>query len=88
MDVLRVAAKSNARSLAGCIAGVVREQGRAELQAVGAAAVNQAVKATAIARGFLHEDGLEPGEDLVLIITFAQIAGEEKTAIRFIAERR
>jgi stage V sporulation protein S len=90
MDVLRVAAGSNARSLAGCIAGVVREQGRAELQAVGAAAVNQVVKATAIARGFLHEDGLKPEEDLVLIIRFAQvmIGGKEKTAIRFIAEKR
>lgn len=90
MDVLRVSATSPARALAGCIAGVVREQGRVALQAVGAAAVNQAVKATAIARGFLREDGLEQGEDLVLIITFAQvvIGGAEKTAIRFIAEKR
>ncbi len=90
MNVLRVSATSPVRSLAGCIAGVVREQGRAELQAVGAAAVNQAVKAAAIARGFLHEDGLEPGEDLVLIITFTQviIGGAGKTAIRFIAEKR
>jgi stage V sporulation protein S len=90
MDVLRVSATSPARALAGCIAGVVRENGRAELQAIGAAAVNQAIKAAAIARGFLREDGLEQGEDLVLIITFAQviIGGAEKTAIRFIAEKR
>jgi stage V sporulation protein S len=86
MDVLRVAAGSNARSLAGCIAGVVREQGRAELQAVGAAAVNQAIKAMAIAREFLVLDGI----DIVLIPAFTQVMidGAEKSAIRFVVEVR
>ncbi len=86
MDVLRVSATSPARSLAGCIAWVVREQGRAELQAIGAAAVNQAIKAVAIARAFLELDGL----DLVLIPAFTQVmvGGQERSAIRFVVESR
>ena len=84
MDVLRVSATSPARALAGCIAGVIREQGRVEVQAVGAAAVNQAVKATAIAREFLVHDGL----DIVLIPAFTQvvIGDQEKTAVRLLVE--
>jgi stage V sporulation protein S len=72
--------------LAGCIAGVIREQGRVEVQAVGAAAVNQAVKATAIAREFLVHDGL----DIVLIPSFTQvmIGDQEKSALRFMVEAR
>jgi len=86
MDVLRVAAGSNARSLAGCIAGVVRENGRAELQAIGAAAVNQAIKAVAIAREFLVHDGL----DIVLIPSFTQlmIGDQEKSALRLVVKAR
>lgn len=86
MDVLRVSATSPARALAGCIAGVIREQGRVEVQAVGAAAVNQAVKATAIAREFLVHDGL----DIVLIPSFTQvmIGDQEKSALRFMVEAR
>lgn len=53
MEVLRVSTKSNPNSVAGALAGVLREKGTAELQAVGAGALNQAVKAVAIARGFL-----------------------------------
>ena len=84
MDVLRVSATSPARMLAGAIAGVVREHGRAEMQAIGAASVNQAVKAVAIAREFLVHDGL----DIVLIPAFTQvvIGGQEKTAVRFLVE--
>ena len=52
MDVLRVSAKSNPNSVAGALAGVVRENGSAEIQAIGAGALNQAVKAVAISRGF------------------------------------
>lgn len=86
MDVLRVSATSPARALAGAIAGVVRENGRAELQAIGAAAVNQAIKAVAIAREFLVLDGI----DIVLVPSFTQvmIGGQEKTAIRFVVESR
>lgn len=86
MDVLRVSATSKSRALAGCIAGVVRENGRAELQAIGAAAVNQAIKAMAIAREFLVLDGI----DIVMIPTFTQVMidGAEKSAIRFVVEVR
>lgn len=86
MDVLRVSATSPARALAGCIAGVIREQSRAEMQAIGAAAVNQTIKAVAIAREFLVLDGI----DIVLIPSFTQVMidGAEKSAIRFVVERR
>ena len=86
MDVLRVSATSPVRALAGCIAGVVREQGHAELQAIGAAAVNQAIKAVAIAREFLVHDGL----DIVLIPAFTQVVieGQEKSAVRLLVESR
>lgn len=53
MDLLKVSSKSNPNSVAGAIAGVIREKGIAEVQSVGAGALNQAVKAIAIARGFL-----------------------------------
>ena len=86
MDVLRVSATSPARALAGCIAGVIREQSRAELQAIGAAAVNQAIKAVAIARAFLELDGI----DIVLTPSFTQVMidGAEKSAISFVVESR
>ena len=53
MDVLKVSTKSNPNSVAGALAGVLRENGKAEIQAIGAGALNQAVKAVAIARGFV-----------------------------------
>ena len=59
MEVLKVSAKSNPNSVAGALAGVVRERGGAEVQAVGAAALNQAVKAVAIARGFVAPSGVD-----------------------------
>lgn len=58
MEVLRVSTKSNPNSVAGALAGVLREKGTAELQAVGAGALNQAVKAVAIARGFVAPSGI------------------------------
>lgn len=81
MDLLRVSAQSNPKSLAGALAAVLRERGTAEMQAVGAGAVNQAVKAIAIARGFVAPNGI----DLVVVPAFAEISidGEERTAIRF-----
>ncbi|NLG49175.1 MAG: stage V sporulation protein S [Chloroflexi bacterium] len=86
MDILRVSSSSRSRALAGAIAGVVREQGRVELQAIGAAAVNQATKAIAIARGFLELDGF----DMVMIPIFTKvdIADQEKTAVKLIVEQR
>jgi len=85
-DIIRVSAKSRAPSVAGAIAGVVREAGRADVQAIGAGAVNQAVKATAIARGFLLLDGL----DVVCTPSFVdvEIDGAERTAIRLSVEPR
>lgn len=86
VDVIRVAALSRSTAVAGAIAGIVRERGRADVQAIGAGAVNQAVKAAAIARGFLALDGL----DIVCIPSFVdvEIGGLERTAIRIAVEPR
>lgn len=86
MEVLRVSTKSNPNSVAGALAGVLREKGTAELQAVGVGALNQAVKAVAIARGFVAPSGI----DLVCVPAFAdiEIDGEERTAIKLIIESR
>ncbi|HOA91953.1 MAG: stage V sporulation protein S [Firmicutes bacterium] len=86
MEVLKVSTNSIPKSVAGALAAVLREKGSAELQAVGAGAVNQAVKAIAIARGFVAPNGI----DLVCIPAFAEIEidGEERTAIKFIVEPR
>lgn len=86
MDVIRVSAKSRSTAVAGAIAGVVREQGYADVQAIGAGAVNQAIKAATIARSFLREDGL----DVILIPSFTdvEIDGQERTALRFTVEPR
>ena len=86
MDVLKVSAKSNPNSIAGALAGVIREKGTAEIQAIGAGALNQAVKAVAIARGFVAPSGLE----LICIPAFTDILidGEERTAIKLIVEPR
>lgn len=80
MEVLKVSAKSVPNSVAGAIAGVIRESGSVEVQAVGAGATNQAVKAIAIARGYLAPAGM----DLVCVPTFGNIVinDEERTAIR------
>lgn len=84
MEVLKVSAKSVPNSVAGAIAGVIRESGSVEVQAVGAGATNQAVKAIAIARGYLAPAGM----DLVCVPTFGNIVinDEERTAIRLIVE--
>ncbi|NPV25871.1 MAG: stage V sporulation protein S [Firmicutes bacterium] len=86
MEVLKVSAHSNPKSVAGALTAVLREKGRAEIQAVGAGAVNQAIKAIAITRGFIAPNGI----DLVTIPAFVEIAidGEERTAIKFIVEPR
>jgi stage V sporulation protein S len=84
--VIKVSAKSRSTSVAGAIAGVLRDRRHAEVQAIGAGAVNQAVKALAIARGYLLQDGI----DLVCIPYFTEvdIDGQERTAVRFIVEPR
>ena len=86
MDVLKVATKSSPNSVAGALAGVLREKGAAEIQAIGAGALNQAVKAVAIARGFVAPSGI----DLICIPAFTdvEIDGEERTAIKLIVEPR
>ena len=86
MEVLKVSSHSIPNSVAGAIAGVIREQKSVEVQAVGAGAANQAIKAVAIARGYLAPVGI----DLICIPAFANIVidGEERTAIRLICERR
>ena len=86
MDFLQVSAKSNPNSVAGALAGVLRESGSAETQAIGAGALNQAVKAVAIARGFVAPHGI----DLICVPAFTDIKidGEERTAIKLIVEPR
>lgn len=86
MEVLKVSAASKPKSVAGALAAVLREKGMVEIQAVGAGAVNQAVKSIAIARGFVAPNGI----DLVCVPAFSEIEidGEERTAIRFIVGPR
>ena len=86
MNIIKVSSQSRTSAVAGAIAGVVREHNRAEVQAIGAGAVNQAVKAVAIARGYLHEDGI----DVICIpeFTTVDIDGKERTAIRLTVEPR
>ena len=85
-EVLKVSARSRPSAVAGAIAGVVREAGRAEVQAIGAGATNQAVKAVAIARDYLRETGIEA----VCLPAFIDVTieNEDRTAIRLVIEPR
>jgi stage V sporulation protein S len=85
-QMLKVSARSRTTAVAGAIAGVIRESGRAELQAIGAGAVNQATKAVAIARSYLALDGF----DVICIPAFTavEISDQERTALKFIVEPR
>jgi len=85
-DLIKVSARSRSTAVAGAIAGVVRDFGRAEVQAIGAGAVNQAIKAVAIARGYLLEDSI----DVVTIPHFTEvmIEDQERTAVRLVVEPR
>ena len=85
-EVLKVSARSRPSAVAGAIAGVVREVGRAEVQAIGAGATNQAVKAVAIARDYLRETGIEA----VCLPAFIDVTieNEDRTAIRLVVEPR
>ncbi len=86
MADLKVASDSDPNSVAGALAGLIREEGSAEMQAIGAGAINQAVKAIAIARGYVAPSGV----DLIAVPGFVdiEIDNEERTAIRFRVEPR
>ena len=86
MTTLLKVSSSNPNKVAGALAGTIREQSKAELQTVGAGALNQAIKAVAIARGFVAPGGI----NLICIPAFItiEIDGEERTAIRLIVEAR
>ncbi len=85
-ELIKVSAQSRSTAVAGAIAGVMREQGYAEVQAIGASAVNQAVKAVAIACGYLEQDNM----DLVIVPSFTEvdIEGNERTAVRLAIFKR
>ena len=84
MEVLKVSTKSNPNSVAGALAAIIKEKNIVEIQAVGAGAINQAVKA--IARGFVAPSG----RDIVCVPAFTdiEIDGEERTAIKLIVQPR
>ena len=84
MEVLKVSTKSNPNSVAGALAAIIKEKNIVEIQAVGAGAINQAVKAIAIARGFVAPSG----KDIVPAFTDIEIDGEERTAIKLIVQPR
>ncbi len=85
MDVFKVSARSRSTSVAGAIAGVIREGQVAEVQAIGAGAVNQAIKAIAIARGYLVRDGIE----VICVPNFVEvdIDGQERTAVKLTVQK-
>lgn len=85
-EVLKVSTRSRPSAVAGAIAGVIRDSGLAEVQSIGAGATNQAIKAVAIARSYLSEEGI----DIVCTPSFIDVAidEEERTAIRLLVERR
>ena len=86
METIKVSSKSNPNSVAGALANVFREKSKVEMQAIGAGALNQAIKAIAIARGFVAPSG----KNLVCIPAFVDILidSEERTAIKLIVETR
>ena len=86
MEVLKISSKSNPNSVAGAIAGLVKESNKAEMQAIGAGALNQAIKAIAIARGFVAPSGV----DLICIPAFTEVKidDEERTGIKLCVEPR
>jgi stage V sporulation protein S len=86
MEVVKVSAHSRSTAVAGAIAGIIRERGHAEVQAIGASAVNQAVKAAAIARTYLAMDGIE----IACLPEFVEvdIEGQERTAVRLVIVTR
>ncbi|NMB53664.1 MAG: stage V sporulation protein S [Leptolinea sp.] len=86
MDVIKVKATSRTAAVAGAIAGVIREKKHAEVQAIGAGAVNQAIKAMVLAKGYLAEENI----NIVCAPEFVDvdIDGKVRTAIKLIVEPR
>jgi len=86
MDIIKVSGTSRTSAVAGAIAGVFRENKRAEIQAIGAGAVNQAVKAIVLAKGYLNEDGF----DVIFYPEFVDVEIEDKirTAVKMTVEFR
>ena len=86
MNIIKVSAQSRTSAVAGAIAGVIRDTQRAEVQAIGAGAVNQAVKAIVIAKGYLAEEDVH----IVCTPSFVDIiiGGQERTAVRLLVEPR
>ena len=86
MEILKVSSKSNPSKVAGAIANVFRANGEVEIQTIGAGSLNQAIKAVAIARGFVAPSG----KNLIIIPAFSDITidGVEKTAIKLIVEAK
>ncbi len=86
MEILKVSSKSNPSKVAGAIANIFREEGKVEIQTVGAGSLNQAIKAVCIARGFLAPSG----EDLCLTPSFNDIMinDAQKTAIKLVIEAK
>lgn len=85
-EMVKVSAQSRSTAVAGAIAGMIRQYRECKVQAIGAGACNQALKAVAIARSYLEQDHL----DIAIIPHFAdvEINGEERTAIRMHIEAR
>ncbi len=86
MDIIKVSGKSRTSAVAGAIAGVFREQRHVEVQAIGASAINQAVKALALSRNYLTEDGY----NVIFVPEFVDVEIDQKvrTAIKFTVEER
>lgn len=84
MNIIKVSSSSRTASVAGAIAGTFRDNGRVEVQAIGAGAVNQAVKAAIIAKGYLADEG----KNIFFIPSFVEvnIDGEERTAVHMAIE--
>jgi len=86
MDIIKVSANSRTSAVAGAIAGVIREHKHAEIQAIGAGAVNQAIKALIVATGYLKGDGI----DVVCVPEFVDVQIEDmvRTAIKLVVDPR
>lgn len=86
MDNIKVSTHSNPNMVAGALAGILRERGIAEVQAIGAGAINQAIKSIAIARGYMAQGG----KDIWCIPAFVEleIAGEERTGIKMLVKSK
>ncbi|MDP2162094.1 MAG: stage V sporulation protein S [Flavobacterium sp.] len=86
MSLIKVSSQSRTASIAGAIAGTVRDEGKAEIQSIGAGSINQTMKAMVLARGYLKEDGI----DVICYPEFVDLDfdGREVTAIKLIVEPR